>query len=102
MVNGYKKGYRFEQTVKNKLLKDGWFVIRQGKSAFPDLIAIKSMQVVAIECKYRKKYLSKREKEEMIKIFEMFNIMPVLAYVPVGEAERNFKLENLSLHRIPV
>ena len=75
----YAKGYRFERKVKKHFEDMGWYVVRQGKSAFPDLICIKnsgipdivySNFVKFVECKMNK-YLSRKEKEdfkELIKI----------------------------------
>ena len=100
MVNGRKKGDRFERLVKNRLIEDGWFVIRQSASRFPDLIAIKSNQVVQVECKYRREYLTRSELNNMLDLFDRFNMLPVLAYVPEGVAEKNFRLENLSNHEM--
>lgn len=60
-MKSYQKGYRFERKVKKFLEEKGYFVIRQGKSSFPDLIAIKNKKVIFVECKINK-YLSKKEK----------------------------------------
>ena len=69
----YRKGYRFEKEVQKWLEKEGWFVVRQGKSKFPDLIAIRKLmsgngfRVVFIECKYNKK----PSREEIMKAKEL-------------------------------
>ena len=47
----YRRGYTFERRVRAHLEKDGWFVVRQGKSAFPDLICLKKGKVMLVECK---------------------------------------------------
>ena len=63
-MSSYTKGYRFEKRVQKYFEKEGWVVFRQGKSSFPDLIAIKKGVFCFIECKYSKKgkgYLSKEE-----------------------------------------
>jgi len=68
----YKKGYRFEREVAKWFEKKGFLVIRQGKSKFPDLIAIPSRDmsfapVRLIECKYNKK----PSKKELLKLSEL-------------------------------
>jgi Holliday junction resolvase len=62
----YQRGYRFEMRVKKAQEKNGWSVIRQGKSRFPDLVCFKPAtnglyEVKYIECKTNK-YLSIEEK----------------------------------------
>jgi Holliday junction resolvase len=64
----YRIGYAFERRVKQYYEQQGYFVIRQGKSKFPDLIVWKKPEepfqftkVIGIECKCNK-YLSKEEK----------------------------------------
>jgi len=39
MNKSYRKGYAFERRVVSQLSRLGYFVVRQGKSAFPDIIA---------------------------------------------------------------
>ena len=63
----YRRGYVFEKRVQKEFEKSGFYVIRQGKSAFPDLIIIGPQvkdgftHVIMCECKVGK-YLSKEEK----------------------------------------
>lgn len=47
----YAKGRRFEHKVRDLFESQGYFVARQAKSSFPDLIALKPQEVVFIECK---------------------------------------------------
>ena len=68
--------------MKKDLEKNGWYVVRQGKSAFPDLICIKKpdeswesiprefAEVKFVECKMNK-YLSKEEKEKIEELKKM-------------------------------
>jgi len=81
----YLKGYNFEKRVKKYLESLGYYVLRQGKSAFPDLIAIKKAEkdncaVYAIECKVKRKYLSVDERNRLVKMWYNFNLSPYLAY----------------------
>ncbi len=72
----YMKGYRFEREVKDKLEKEGWFVIRSAGSKKPDLIAAKNKKVVVIECKVSKNpvlYLQKEEVEKLRNVASNFN-----------------------------
>jgi len=68
MVNrSYRIGYNFQRRVKKQLEKEGWFVLTQPKSAFPDMICWRKYprkeyyDVVGVECKV-KKYLDRSEK----------------------------------------
>ncbi|HDM77479.1 MAG TPA: hypothetical protein ENG51_13580 [Deltaproteobacteria bacterium] len=80
MVNrSYRKGYRFEKTVQKWFEEQGFFVIRQGKSRFPDLIAIPPAGAVAvyprfIECKYNK-MPRKDEIERMRELSERYKVV---------------------------
>lgn len=51
------------------LEKEGYLVLRQGASRFPDMIAVKHNDVMFVEVKWNK-YLSKEEKAEAKRIFE--------------------------------
>ena len=53
----YLIGYRFEIRCRKKLESLGWWVARQGKSAFPDLICLKKGESFLGECKASKKRL---------------------------------------------
>ena len=51
----YRKGYRFEYQIKKKLEKDGWLVVRSGRSlGIADLIAIKDRMVLFLQLKATK------------------------------------------------
>lgn len=67
MSHPYVKGRAFEYRVRDYLKKKGFFVVRQARSAFPDLIALKKSRVVFVECKVDGR-LSKREREELLAI----------------------------------
>lgn len=62
----YQRGYHFERRVKKHYEDQGFYVIRQGKSAFPDLIVMEKestfghRKVIMVECKIGK-YLSADE-----------------------------------------
>lgn len=49
--NPYARGRRFEYRTKDYLKKLGWFVVRQPKSTFPDIIALRDGSILVIECK---------------------------------------------------
>ncbi len=90
------KGYRFEQKVKHLLSSEGFFCVRQGKSAFPDLVAI-NKKTYLIECKVNK-YISKQEREALIDYEKKYNIIPIIAYNNNGKVEfcdLNYKKKNL-------
>ena len=58
----YQIGYRFERRVKKHFQKQGYEVIRQSKSSFPDLWVLSpDKKPFAVECKVAK-YISETEK----------------------------------------
>lgn len=79
MNKTYKKGRAFEYRVRDYFKELNYFLVRQAASHFPDLIAVKKGECLAIECKVAKKYLSKRERESLIKLKD-YGFIPVLAY----------------------
>lgn len=81
------KGDRFEYRVLDVMIADGWFAARRPRSAFPDIIAIKDAGggmfrsiVRLIECKVKRKYLRKAEREELIRLAASIGATPWLAY----------------------
>lgn len=78
------KGYRFEQRVKHLLANQGFFCVRQGRSAFPDLVVITENKTYLIECKVNK-YISKEERRKLIKYKKEYNIAPIIAYNKNGK-----------------
>ena len=90
----YRKGYRFEKEVQKWYEERGFLVFRQGKSKFPDLIAIPrkdcSPSVARlIECKYNKK----PTKEEIEKLKELEVKYCVVTWFAVKEkGKRGFHL----------
>lgn len=69
----YRKGYRFERTTKAYLEAKGYYVIRQGGSKFPDLVAIKcvpgvmGIELLFVECKCAK-YITRDERKKFVEI----------------------------------
>lgn len=49
--NPYARGRRFEYRTRDYLKRLGWFVVRQPRSSFPDLIALKAGAILLVECK---------------------------------------------------
>lgn len=86
MVNpSYQKGYRFERRIIKHLESEGYFVVRSGKSKFPDIVALKfdyrkpgNIDVVIGECKVNK-YLSKGERTMAILIKKITGV-PLTVY----------------------
>jgi hypothetical protein len=50
-ATAYRRGRRFEYRVQRFFRRNGWFVVRQPRSAFPDLIAVRRGVVLLIECR---------------------------------------------------
>lgn len=78
-----QKGDNFERRVKKHLESLGYWCRRAGRSAFPDLVALKYhkgyIAVYFIEVKMNK-YISKEERAELIRLRETFGIVPLIAY----------------------
>lgn len=61
----YRRGYSFERRVIKYFESLGYYVVRQGKSKFPDLVVLMKNKIpLFIECKVRG-YLSEWEKREV-------------------------------------
>jgi len=96
MVNrSYLSGYRFERRVIKHLEERGYFVIRSGKSRFPDGIAVKkglgrSVGVVIFECKVNK-YLSRDEKQKAKEILAKTGV-PLTVFYRVGRKLYSYNL----------
>jgi len=73
-MSSYRKGRRFEYRVRDSLEREGFFVARQTRSAFPDLIAIKKGKALLIECKVDKRHFTKREREELRALAERLGV----------------------------
>jgi Holliday junction resolvase - archaeal type len=73
-MSSYRKGARFERRVRKILESSGWFVGRQGKSAFPDLICLKrdidKTTIMLAECKVNRSDITKEEREKLRKLSE--------------------------------
>ena len=70
----YRRGYNFERRVLKFLESNGYFVVRQAKSSFPDLIAINYLGTpIFIECKVNGKLSYKEQKraEEIVKKYKV-------------------------------
>jgi len=78
-----RKGDNFERLVKKLLISKGFFCVRQPRSAFPDLIAVRkivqSPELFFIECKMAK-YLSKDERSDLKDLADKFAGRALVAY----------------------
>jgi Holliday junction resolvase len=85
--NPYQRGIRFEYKTRNCLRKEGWYVIRQPRSMFPDLIAFRNGTIIVVECKLRG-YISIKERRQMCRLARIeIHAKPILAF------ERDSKLQ---------
>jgi len=75
-----------EYKVRDILKTKGYFVVRQAKSTFPDLVALKGNEIVFIECKVNK-YLSRKEKEKIKEIKEKVKCKFLVAYNDKGKVK---------------
>ena len=83
----YIKGTNFERRVKRYYEAEGYYVIKRPRSAFPDLVAMRALKSIPhtstiklIECKVKKEYFTKREREEIIALGKRLNAKTYLAY----------------------
>ena len=79
----YRKGRRFEYRVKDFLEKQGFFVLRQAKSSFPDLFAIKlkrnnSYEIKLVECRING-YINVDEKARLCNLAKRIKAKPFIA-----------------------
>ena len=91
------KGDNFERRVKKHLQSSDNYVIRQSASAFPDLVVISKKGVLFIECKVAK-YISKDEKEALIKLKELGDVC--IAYNKKGKicfCDINYKPKDINI-----
>lgn len=80
MVNrSYRKGYNFERRVKQFLEREGYLVMRNAKSRFPDGLAVRKGDIFLYECKVNK-YLSKEEKKKAKELKKLTGLRFVVFY----------------------
>ena len=84
-IKTFAKGRRFEYKTRDELKKAGFYVIRQAKSAFPDLVAIGIQGTIVVECKVGGR-LSKEEKNKL-REFRKLGVKTYLAH-PVRDGRR--------------
>jgi len=65
--NPYARGRRFEYRTRDYLRKLGWFVIRQSKSSFPDLVALRDGSILLVECKVDG-YIPSSERRHIVRL----------------------------------
>lgn len=87
----YRRGYRFEISVKKYIEHLGAYVIRSaGSHGVFDLIAVKNGSVFGIQCK-KDGQLSVHDRKVMLEYYKTHKIIPLLAF------RRNRKLVILDL-----
>ncbi|MEM3549308.1 MAG: hypothetical protein QXJ23_09940 [Thermofilum sp.] len=82
MVTNYERGRAFEYRVKRHLERQGYFVMRSAGSHFPDLIAVKDGEVLAVEVKKHMPPQSViQEIEEKARELSKYGITTCIAYL---------------------
>jgi Holliday junction resolvase len=61
------KGRNFENYVKKKLKREGYFVVRSADSKLPDLVALKGDEILLVECKFNN-YLPESDRRALLRI----------------------------------
>lgn len=99
MIKGKIKGNVWERSTKKHLISRGFFVVKQGASLFPDLIAInRDGKVFFIECKSAKNYITSKEKQMLRDMARQYSISPFVCYPKYGVyslSPDNFVFQNL-------
>lgn len=78
-ITSYQKGAHFERRVR-KDLESNSFVVRQAKSAFPDLIVVRKTtgKKICVECRVRGNY-SREEELKLIELWVKYDMHPFIA-----------------------
>jgi len=79
-MSSYRRGRRFEYRVRDHLEKREYYVVRQTRSAFPDLIAIKKGEILLVECKVHRRRLTKDQRQRLLELTQRLGAKPMLAY----------------------
>jgi len=88
--NPYQRGRRFEYRTRDYLRKQGWYVIRQPRSMFPDLIAFRDGTMLLVECKVHG-YIAPAERRKIRKLVNRrLGGKPILASKREGEIMLQF------------
>jgi Holliday junction resolvase len=74
----FKRGLNFENHVKKYLEKKSWVVVKNTKSALPDLLAVKKGKILLVECKISNN-ISRSEKARLINYSKKAGGIPLLA-----------------------
>jgi Holliday junction resolvase len=79
--NPYRRGRRFEYRTRDYLRKQGWYVVRQPRSMFPDLLAFREGAILLVECKLRG-YMPPAERRSIVRLARnhIQGSKPILAF----------------------
>jgi Holliday junction resolvase len=79
----YRKGRRFEWTIREIFRRRGWVVVRAAASKPVDLVCLKGRgrksNVVLVECKYGGGGVTWKDVKPLLDVAERVNAKPVLA-----------------------
>lgn len=93
MVNHYRRGADFERTVRDDLQGHGYEVIRSaGSKTKVDLVAIKSGELLLIQCKLPSSDLPTSEWNRLRELARMCGARPIVA-LKISGASRPFYRE---------
>ena len=84
LKNPKRKGIDFENEIKKIYEEKGYYVWRQARSAFPDLIVCRGGVWYLIECKVNGR-ISEVEKLRLIAIADDVGAIPMLAFKKKGK-----------------
>lgn len=88
----YRYGRAFEYRVRDRLRKQGYFVLRSPRSGSPvDLVAIKRGIILFVQCK-RSGVLPPKEWNELFDLCESVGAIPILSACPTGKDMSHWRI----------
>jgi len=92
----YKKGASLEYKVRDRLVQEGWIVVRSAGSKKPDLVCIRengsSIEVMFVECKYN----GQLRTEDKDRLRTLKSRVPKAKIVLAYKAERGVGMRELT------
>lgn len=82
----YRRGRSFEYRVRDLLRGQGYFLVRQARSGFPDLVALRRGEILLVECRVDG-YVSPDERDRFLRIAEQTGGRAVVARRVGGRIE---------------
>ena len=92
----YRKGANLEYRLRDRLVQEGWIVIRSAGSKKPDLVCIRengqSIEVMFVECKYN----GRLRAEDKARLRTLKSMVPAAKIMLAYKAERGVAMRELT------